>query len=194
VTAADRAYAHTKDRILDGAYAEGQLIGEGEVSDAVGVSRTPVREAFLRLEAEGMLRLYPKRGALVVPISAVELEDRLAAAIAAQERHAAENDAVAFVDADREFHRVFVAATGNAILLRTHDSLRDQQNRMGLAALSSGANRTARILEQHRAIVGAVGDRDLAEAERLIDLHLGETLHLLRRASAAAALNHPRNS
>lgn len=206
MSAADRAYSYTKERILDGEYAQGRLIGEGEVSDAVGVSRTPVREAFLRLEAEGMLRLYPKRGALVVPISAADVEDvmetrllierfaigrvieldldleeRLAAVITAQERHAADGDAVAFVDADREFHRVFVAATGNAIVLRTHDSLRDQQNRMGLAALSAGSERMERILAQHRSIVAAVQRRDAAEAGLLIDRHLDETLRLLRR-------------
>ena len=208
MSAADRAYDFTKERILDGEFAQGRLIAEGEVSDAVGVSRTPVREAFLRLEAEGMLRLYPKRGALVVPISAADVEDvmetrllierfairrvieldldldgQLAAALAAQEQHAAAEDAVAFVDADREFHRVFVAATGNAIVLRTHDSLRDQQNRMGLAALGTSSDRMERILEQHRAIVAAVRQRDAAEAEALIDHHLDETLHLLRRAS-----------
>src|ERR1700742_4801099 len=119
MSAADRAYAHTKERILDGEYAQGQLLGEGEVSEAVGVSRTPVREAFLRLEAEGILRLFPKRGALVVPISAadvedvmetrllierfavrrvieleVELDDRLRAAVAAQEGHASAKDMV----------------------------------------------------------------------------------------------------
>jgi DNA-binding GntR family transcriptional regulator len=208
MSAADRAYEHTKTRILDGRFVQGELIGEGEVSDAVGVSRTPVREAFLRLEAEGILRLYPKRGALVVPISAADVEDvmetrrllerfaiarvieldldlgdQLAASIASQERHAEAVDAPAFVDADREFHRVFVAATGNAIVLRTHDSLRDQQNRMGLAALSAGSERMERIIEQHRGIVGAVERGDPAEAESLIDRHLDETLNLLRRAS-----------
>lgn len=210
MSAADRAYDHTKTRILDGRFAQGELIAEGEVSEAVGVSRTPVREAFLRLEAEGVLRLYPKRGALVVPISAADVEDvmetrllverfaiaraidldldladRLTAAITDQERHAEAGDAVAFVDADREFHRVFVAATGNAILLRTHDSLRDQQNRMGLAALGAGPERTRRILDQHRAIVAAVGRRNADEADVLIDRHLEETLGLLRRAAAA---------
>lgn len=210
MSAADRAYAHTKERILDGEFAQGRLIGEGEVSEAVGVSRTPVREAFLRLEAEGLLQLYPKRGALVVPISAADVEDvmetrllieqfaiarvieldldladRLATVIAGQEGHAEAGDAVAFVDADREFHRVFVAATGNAILLRTHDSLRDQQNRMGLAALGAGSERTSRILAQHRAIADAVERRDAVEAGELIDRHLEETLGLLRRAAAA---------
>jgi DNA-binding GntR family transcriptional regulator len=210
VSAADRAYAQTKERILSGEYEQGRWLAEGEVSDAVGVSRTPVREAFLRLEAEGMLRLYPKRGALVVPISAADVEDvmetrllierfairrtieleldldeRLDGAIGDQERHAEADDAVAFVDSDREFHRVFVAATGNAILLRTHDSLRDQQNRMGIAALSANDERTQRILEQHRAIAAAVGRRDAAEAEALIDRHLDETLRLLRRTSVS---------
>jgi DNA-binding GntR family transcriptional regulator len=208
MSAADQAYVHTKQRILDGEYAQGRLIGEGEVSDAVGVSRTPVREAFLRLEAEGMLQLYPKRGALVVPISAADVEDvmetrqllerfavtrvieleldlssRLTEVIAAQERHAAAGDAVAFVDADREFHRVFVAATGNAIVIRTHDSLRDQQNRMGLAAMSAGSDRMQRILDQHREIVDAVERRDADAAASLIDRHLEETLGLLRRAA-----------
>jgi DNA-binding GntR family transcriptional regulator len=208
MTAADRAYAHTKERILDGAYEEGQLIGEGEVSEAVGVSRTPVREAFLRLEAEGMLRLFPKRGALVVPISAadvedvmetrllierfavrrvveleLDLDDQLLAAIAAQKEHASAKDVVAFVDADREFHRIFVAATGNAIVLQMHDSLRDQQNRMGLAALSRSEDRTTRILKEHRAIVKAVTKGEPAAAEALIEAHLEETHRLLRRAS-----------
>ena len=48
----------------------GELITEGEIAEALGMSRTPVRAAFAQLEAEGLLRLYPKRGALVVPVSA----------------------------------------------------------------------------------------------------------------------------
>jgi len=68
LSATERVYGHTKSRVLDGTFPGGSLITEGEISEAVGVSRTPVREAFLRLQAEGLLRLYPKRGALVVPV------------------------------------------------------------------------------------------------------------------------------
>ena len=46
----------------------GELISEGEIAEALGMSRTPVRAAFAQLESEGLLRLYPKRGALVVPV------------------------------------------------------------------------------------------------------------------------------
>src|SRR5271166_622349 len=73
LAAKDRALDYVKDQILTGAFPGGELISEGEVADALGMSRTPIREAFLRLEAEGLLRLYPQRGALVVPVSPQEV-------------------------------------------------------------------------------------------------------------------------
>src|SRR6478672_10064979 len=76
-SASERTYAHLKRSILDGTHAGGVLVTEGEVAEAVGVSRTPVREALLRLEAEGLVRLYPKRGALVLPVSPKEISDVL---------------------------------------------------------------------------------------------------------------------
>ncbi|HWD74730.1 MAG TPA: GntR family transcriptional regulator, partial [Solirubrobacteraceae bacterium] len=78
-SAADRAYRWLRARILDGTFAGGRLLSEGEVADAVEVSRTPVREALLQLAAEDMLELYPKRGALVVSVTAAELREVLVA-------------------------------------------------------------------------------------------------------------------
>src|SRR5918999_1342161 len=177
MTANDRAYAFTKSRVLDSTFAGGELITEGEVADALGMSRTPVREAFLRLEGEGLLRLYPKRGALVVPVSAAEVEevmetrvlverfavakalargadvsDAMRDAIARQEDRAAAGDLDGFVAADREFHTVLVAAAGNGIVLSLYDSLRDRQQRMGVEALRRSPRRLAEILEEHRAL------------------------------------------
>ena len=74
-SASERAYRHVKERVLNGKLPGGELISEGEIAEALGMSRTPVRAAFAQLESEGLLRLYPKRGALVVPVSAQELED-----------------------------------------------------------------------------------------------------------------------
>ena len=70
--AADRAYEHVKAGLLDGSYPDGHLLSEGEIAGALQMSRTPVREAFLRLQTDGFLRLYPKRGALVVPVTPTE--------------------------------------------------------------------------------------------------------------------------
>lgn len=208
MTATERAYLYAKERILDGRLPGGELISEGDVASGVGVSRTPVREAFLRLESEGLLRLYPKRGALVVPVSAAEVEsvmetrllvERFAIekvirsgvdvgrpaskAITRQEGFAARGDIVAVVEADREFHRVYVAAAGNPILLALHDSLRDRQSRMGLAALARDGDRLAQILAEHRALAAAVaaGDEELARIR--IDEHLRTTLALLREGA-----------
>src|SRR4051812_50176230 len=73
--AADRVYQHVKQAVLERRYEGGTLLTEGELAEAVGVSRTPVREALLRLEVEGLLRLYPEKGALVLPVSAQEIRD-----------------------------------------------------------------------------------------------------------------------
>src|SRR6476620_4109250 len=74
-SASERTYAHLKRRILDGTHPGGEIVTEGEIAEAVGVSRTPVREALLRLEVEGLIKLYPKKGALVLAVSAQEIAD-----------------------------------------------------------------------------------------------------------------------
>src|ERR1700752_2732801 len=132
--AKDRAHDYVKRQVLTGAFPGGELISEGEVASALGMSRTPVREAFLRLQAEGLLRLYPKRGALVVPVSPAEINDvmetrgmieRLAVAkvfpsadhgeVGARLRDAVgqqrrlRKSAESFNEADRDFHGLLVA-------------------------------------------------------------------------------------
>src|SRR5215207_4099656 len=130
MSASERAYRHVKDRILDGSLPGGELISEGEIAEALGMSRTPVRAAFGQLEAEGLLRLYPKRGALVVPVSASETAAVMEPSWVIEryacegiiERHgdvaAARAELVAshtdleipeFIEADRVFHRGFLA-------------------------------------------------------------------------------------
>lgn len=75
--AAQRAYVATKDLILSGELAGGVLLSENEIAERLGLSRTPVREAFLRLESEQLLHLIPKRGAVVVPVPPTEAADIL---------------------------------------------------------------------------------------------------------------------
>ena len=161
-SAADRAHAWARDQILCRRVNGNDLMSEGEIADAVGVSRTPVREALLRLQAEGFVRLLPKRGALVLPVTAAEMADvletrRLVEMFAARKvvtdgnvtplvralqaridemRAAARaRDTVAYVEADRAFHVELVAAAGNEILTSLYRSLRDRQLRMGVVNL-----------------------------------------------------------
>src|SRR4051812_21749176 len=77
-SAADHAYEYVRTAILSRRFEDNELLAEGRIAQEIGVSRTPVREALLRLESEGMVRLLPKRGALVLPVSAQEWRDVLA--------------------------------------------------------------------------------------------------------------------
>jgi DNA-binding GntR family transcriptional regulator len=207
MTAKDRAYEFTKGRVLDSTFPGGDLITEGEVAAALGMSRTPVREAFLRLEGEGLLRLYPKRGALVVPVSVGEVEavmetrmlverfalDKLLTAgpaptiaaamderIALQDEHASAGDADGFAAVDREFHTLFVTAAGNPIVTGLYDSLRDRQQRMIITSLLTSAERSASILVEHRALAEAIRGGELERAQSVLTAHLRGTLDLLR--------------
>jgi len=199
-TAADRAYTATKEAILDGNAAPGQMLSEGEVAENVGVSRTPVREAFLRLQAEGWLRLYPKRGALVVPPDANEARDvvrsrlliethgaeaastdpavterlvtTLKSAIAEQERAHADEDLAAYTRADLVFHREIVAAADNALLLSFQDQLAERTQRMSTRSLWRKPESTSLAISQHRDLVGAITAGDVTRFTTLLREHL----------------------
>jgi len=174
-SASDRAYAHLKSGILDGTQAGGQFFTEGEVAEAVGVSRTPVREALLRLEVEGLVRLYPKKGAMIVPVSAQEAQDVVEARAVIEEwaasrmwphrkeilydlggllaamRAARKAGAVeGFVAADRTFHERIVSAAGNAILTRQYRSLCERQLCVSHVVMWVSDARMDRAVASHR--------------------------------------------
>jgi DNA-binding GntR family transcriptional regulator len=199
-SAAARVYAHVKERLLDGSFPGGALLSENELSQQLGLSRTPVRQAFVQLEAEGLLELYPKRGALVVPVAASEIEDvfearllveehctrraataggrplatELAAAIEEQEAAIAMGDGgmAEFAKSDRRFHRAIVAAAGNAILTRLYDALRDRQQRIAATSLARNPADAERFLAEHRRIADALGRAEAADACELVSAHL----------------------
>ncbi|GAA4642426.1 GntR family transcriptional regulator [Gordonia humi] len=156
--AAARAYETTKDRIISGDLPGGTLLSEVAVSGELGLSRTPVHEAFLRLSTEQLLDLQPRRGAVVRPMTPSEAEDVLtmrhaieaaAAAqvfaaggpdlriraeldenLARQRRFAGAEDVDGFVAADDHFHLLVVRASGNAIAEHFYDQLRARQQRL----------------------------------------------------------------
>jgi DNA-binding GntR family transcriptional regulator len=202
-TATSRAYDHVKQAILDRAYPGGALLSEGEIATEVGVSRTPVREALLRLETEGLVRLYPKRGALVLPVSPQEISDvletrelvetftagratigpelvaELTRLLEAMREHSGAADAKEFAHADRCFHRTLVAAAGNEILTQLYDSLRDRQLRMARLTASDPV-RAADAIRDHTEILDAVRSGDRRRIRTAIHRHLqtaGAALH-----------------
>ncbi len=206
--AKDRALDYVKNQVLTGAFPGGELISEGEVASALGMSRTPVREAFLRLEAEGLLRLYPQRGALVVPVSAEEARaviearqvleqfaagkvvgrgpavggtvfERLSTEMQRQREAAAKSDWQEFLDADRAFHQITLDASGNRILSDFYSSLRDRQMRMVGDSVTRDSERMTTIMDEHGVIAEALRDGDLAGLRAAVQAHLASTVRAL---------------
>ncbi|HEX3589987.1 MAG TPA: GntR family transcriptional regulator [Pseudonocardiaceae bacterium] len=200
--AARRAYVATKDLILSGRLPAGSLLSEGEIAGRLSLSRTPVREAFLRLETEDLLHLIPKRGAVVVPVPATEAADvldvRLALETAAVRRLRGRDDLTAvlagldeladrqagfaadrlvaeFAEVDEEFHRAIVHAAGNAVADKFYATLADRQRRMTIGAVGPHPDRLAAIVAEHRTLRDLVADRDVPGFAAFLERHLAVT-------------------
>lgn len=68
-------YEWLRDRIIDGTFRPGSRIRERELSDELGISRIPIREAFPRLESEGFIRSLHRRGVVVTPMELDDIEE-----------------------------------------------------------------------------------------------------------------------
>lgn len=202
-SAADAAYAKVKERILDGDLAGGTMVSEGTIADELGMSRTPVREAFLRLQVEGWMRLYPKRGALIREVTPGELDDVVEARILIEtdavrrlvrdsdrvqdvvddltdildeQRRAYEaSDLPRLADADTAFHARIVAAGGNALLSEFFATLRDRQRRMLARSLWRRDDRAEQVLADHDLLVRLIADGETAAFEVALGRHIRKT-------------------
>lgn len=209
LSAADRVFEHVRQGVLTRRYADNDLLSEGQIAQETGVSRTPVREALLRLESQGMVRLLPKRGALVLPVTAQEWRDVLATRLLV-EAHCTRSiissgrgpvlaralavplsdlraaaDVARYVAADRAFHATIVSAGNNMILIRLYGSLRDRQLRMGAANLLApdgpvDLEQLQATITDHEAIAAAIGAGDALLADRLTTEHLAHADRALR--------------
>ena len=206
-SASARVYARLKDDILEGRHPGGSFVTEGEVAEATGVSRTPVREALLRLEAEGLLRLYPKKGALVVPVSVDDARDVLEARLVIEQWAAGAmwvrraevmmeleallaqmgaargaGDVGAFVRHDRRFHEVIVAAAGNDVLARTYQGLRDRQLTIVATQLRMSERRLEHALRGHTELLELLRSGTKAAFQTATRTHVEDAMARLQGA------------
>ncbi|WP_433163554.1 GntR family transcriptional regulator [Kribbella sp. CA-247076] len=205
IPAAERVYAFVKAAILDRAYPGGVLLTEGELATAVGVSRTPVREALLRLEESGLVKLYPKKGALVQPVLPKEIDDVLEAReliethaaakvwprrreliatlserVEEMRTHRHAGDAKSFLEGDRAFHEAIVGAAGNEILAKLYNSLRDRQVRMGVPGIEMQPARMDKSITAHQEMIAALDGNSVERFRELVVTHINEAATDLR--------------
>ncbi len=181
-----QAYRTIKTRILENRYPPGHQILEQELADDLGMSRTPVREALIRLQDEGLVELIPRRGMRVVPLSpedmreiyevltalevaAVELAAQrnltdqdlapLEKALEAMESRLAADDLDGWARADARFHKALIRLAGNKRLAGMAGTLADQVHRARMITLRLRP-RPVQSIEEHGEVLEAlrVGD------------------------------------
>jgi DNA-binding GntR family transcriptional regulator len=202
---ADEVADRIREAIFGGAYAPGAQLREVELSDALGVSRGPVREALLRLEREGLVRSEWHRGATVTTLSAPDVSelDSLRGAleqlavqqvisqasdddIAAIEKTARQMDRAEdeheMVRCDIAFHDAVYAATGHQRLQEAWHAIRSQVHLFLLTRIGiSSDGYLARIPDEHRELVAALKARDANTALHLFAEHRRHAFDVLTK-------------
>jgi DNA-binding GntR family transcriptional regulator len=203
----ERAYEYAKWAILSAVYPPGTLVGEAELAHELGLTRAPVREAFLRLAMEGLVTREPGCGARVSTFSLAEVEDilearvlvenhtasqsfaqraellpRVEAAHAAMARSCRERDTAAFTAADRLFHELIVDAAGNAVLSAVYRTLRERQTLFTSVVVRGGADRMQDAIDEHERVLTALRGDDQEVFCGAVNDHLAWSTALARES------------
>jgi DNA-binding GntR family transcriptional regulator len=186
-----------REAIINGVLKPRERLMEIQLADELGVSRTPIREAFRKLELEGFIVMVPRKGAYVADISFKDIADvfeiraaleGLASALAAEritdeeleemERLLVEkaeaignNDMERLVEVDTKFHEAIYRASRNQRLFTIINHLREQIQRFRTQSLSY-PGRMKQSLDEHRSIVEAIQSRDTALARQVAQEHI----------------------
>ncbi|MBZ5202554.1 GntR family transcriptional regulator [Planomicrobium chinense] len=169
---------------------------EREIIEMLEMSRTPVREALIRLEMDRWIRLIPRKGFTVEPIVKENIEqlcqiaealegvaaelatlhiseeqlEILDSLIANQEKYLKENNLKAYLDIDNQFHNLIVESSRNERLKNIMDSHSDQLYRARLSTINE-RELPVRSIKEHRAIVAAMRAQDSKAAQLLMHSH-----------------------
>ena len=197
-----------RDEIITLRLMPGAKVSENELARRFNTSRTPVREALLRLVDEGLVEVWPQRGTLITPISlqagrrarfvreAIEVAvfrkaaiEGLSEAVLAQldaimaEQDAAREDPVRFTEADDAFHRAFANGIAVGDIWTVLEREKAQFDRLRFLSLPN-VTPVSVLIEQHEKMIAAVRARDPDAAEKAVRHHLSEVLKVTEQLSA----------
>ena len=192
------AFAKLMHAIESGVYQPGDRLRETEIADRLALSRTPIREALRRLEAEKIIEHRPRVGAVIRTLGQAEVVElyemrlvleRTAAEMAAKHAAAAEVDAMAGLNDEiaatqdgpkaaainQKFHRAIYLAARNRFLLDAARAMNNALLLLGPTTLADAA-RIATVVTQHRQIMEAIGAGDIDGAGAAAEAHLQTSL------------------
>jgi DNA-binding GntR family transcriptional regulator len=202
--AAPQVFERLRKLITSLTLPPGSPLSRNELAEQFGVSSTPIRDALMRLEEEGLVEVFPQYATVVSRIDiglaqqahflrlALELEivrvlaldppaslvGELLGIVALQQKYAKAGDFEKFMAADNDFHQQLYAATGNQglwDLVRSRSGHIDRLRRLHLPTPGKAND----ILRHHRLIVSAIGAKAPDEAQQHLRKHLSGTLGYL---------------
>ncbi|MDD2047525.1 GntR family transcriptional regulator [Pseudomonas putida] len=197
-----RTYDFIRNSILRGTFPSGSFVEEGMVANEIGVSRTPIREAFNKLSAEGFVELIPRRGARVRAISPSEMHqffetrivletyaarrvcdirppipERVDELISEMARLTHFIMAHEIAELDRELHRIIVELSGNEVLLELYDALQFR-HLLACASIPIDEKLLSVVMEEHNELVEALKKYDETALLKILCQHLDPNLAL----------------
>ena len=184
----EQAYQSVKQQLLNGSFPEGSKLTEEYLSSALGISKSPVREALMRLESEGLINIEARRGAYVRKFSAKEVRDlydvrtllevhavstaritpqlleEMAASIARTRANLEAGDKLSHIEEDIHFHGLISRSTGNHEFGRIMDNIQQKSLLCRMATFYLSATTAP---ARHEKIYTAMrdGDIELAKGE-----------------------------
>jgi DNA-binding GntR family transcriptional regulator len=196
-TLSHRVYMLLEDAILRGKVKQGDRLIEDELSTIMGVSRAPIREAFRLMEKEGLIKIIPRKGAIVSSISREDVAEiyevscvleGLAAGLFCKRATEAElkkmkkicrdmealiekKDLLKYRKLNRDFHEVFINGCANKKIKEVYDSFQKQIHWFQNVSLSS-QGRPEVSLKEHKSILNALLKKDREAAEHAARDHV----------------------
>lgn len=197
----EMTYERLRSGVLTGKLAVGDFYNELELAKELGVSRTPVREALLKLAAENLIVFHPGKGITVNHFTKKDIEDlfelrqaieeaaiaRVMENLSEEQIQTAKNliaqqedctksnyDENLFLEIDRRFHLFLVGESGNRFMVQTYNNIRDYITITAREALAR-EGRAGQVIQEHKAIVRALSQRKTRAIKHAIRKHLMST-------------------
>jgi DNA-binding GntR family transcriptional regulator len=199
-----------RDLIIQGDLKPGARLNERELTELLGISRTPLREATRRLASEGLVQLLPHRGAIVAPVDEASVRDALHV-MGALEAYAGERactlasesdineiralhfemladrareDRQSYFARNQAIHFKIIDCAGNEVLSQTYRMLNDRVRRVRYRA-NMKRHHWDQAIAEHEEILAALVARDASRLKRQLADHLASKMGAVARALAA---------
>ncbi len=192
-----RVFNQIRNDILNGIYEPGESLIETKLSEELGVSRTPIREALRQLELEGLVQSVPNKGVTVRGVSAQDIQDiytirmlieglaarwaaekiapheleELKEAVDLEEFYTTKSDYSHLLKLDTRFHDIIFKASKSVPLMHTLSTFHHYVQKARRVSISS-PDRASAVLKEHKAILQAIIDGDAEKAEKLTTEHV----------------------